>query len=140
MMIDIRNFLAKDLTADREFSIEAKVMLWLNAGSGKVLAVTPTHFAIEGKIQVVGVERPLSVQLSLGEPALDEKGVMTGACTLRLGPQADGEAVYRIEGEELVLLGEVDGKPVRVTLKPDGRRTLINLDGERKAQLRLTAG
>ena len=56
-MIDLRNYLAADLTAEREFSIEVKVMVWLTAGAGKVLGVGPTHFAIEGKIQVIGSER-----------------------------------------------------------------------------------
>ncbi len=139
-MIDIRDFLAKDLTAEREFSIEAKVMIWLNAGSGKVLALEPGYFALEGKIQVVGVERPLAVQLSLGPAVFDASGVVTGTCTLRLGGEADGDAVYRVEGERLVLLGQVDGKAVRVAFKADGRYTLVDLDGDRKASLRLTAG
>lgn len=139
-MIDLRNYLAADLTAEREFSIEVKVMVWLTAGAGKVLGVGPTHFAIEGKIQVIGSERALALQLSLGEPALDEAGVPTGGCTLRVGDEADGEAVYRVEGDSLVLLGQVDGQATRVALRSDGRHSLIDIDGKRKASLRLTAG
>lgn len=139
-MIDLRDFLSDSLTVDREFAIEAKVMVWLNAGTGRVLAVSPSHFAIEGRIQVVGHERPLEMQLSLGDALRDEAGVVTGPCTLRLGPEADGEAVYRVEEGSLVLLGQIDGKAVRVAFKPDGRHTLIDIQGERKTNLRLTAG
>ncbi len=139
-MVDIRDYLAKNLTAEREFSIEAKVMVWLNAGAGKILAVEPAYFAMEGRIQIMGYERPLAVQLTLGEAAEDAAGVVTGPCTLRLGGEADGEAVYRVEGQRLVLLGKVNGKAVRVAFKEDGRHTLVDIDAERKVALRLTAG
>ena len=137
-MIDIRDFLAGNLAAESEFAIEARVMVWLNAGTGKVLALEPTLLALKGRIQIMGHERPLAVQLSLGEPLLDDKGVVTGPCTLRLGPEADGEAVYRVEDGRLVLLGEVEGKAVRVSFKADGRHTLVDIAGERKVSLRLT--
>lgn len=139
-MIDIRDFLAKDLAAGQEFGIEAKVMLWLNAGSGQVLALEPKLLALEGKIQVVGVERSLSMQIALGEPFLDEQGNVTGPCTLRVAAEADGEAVYRVEGERLQLLGTIGGQATRIIFKRDGRHTQVELDGERKATLRLTAG
>ncbi len=139
-MIDIRNFLADGMAVEKEFSIEAKIMVWLNAGTGRVLALEPNLLAFEGRIQVLGHEKPLAVQLVLGEPVLDEQGVVTGPCTLRLGPEADGEAVYRVEEDKLVLLGQVEGKAVRVSFKADGRHTLVDLHGERKTNLRLTVG
>jgi hypothetical protein len=139
-MIDIRNFLADGMVVEKEFSIEAKIMVWLNAGTGRVLALEPNLLAFEGRIQVMGHEKPLAVQLVLGEPVLDEQGVVTGPCTLRLGPEADGEAVYRVEDDKLVLLGQVEGKAVRVSFKADGRHTLVDLHGERKTNLRLTVG
>ena len=138
-MLDIRTFLHESFTVGSAFGIEAKVMLWINAGSGQVLALEPRLLAIEGKVQVFGKEHPLELQLALGEPVLDETGVTTGHCTLRIGQEADGEAVYRVEDGSLILLGTVDGHPTRVVLRPDERHSLLDIDGKRKASLRLTA-
>lgn len=139
-MIDLQDFIDDGMKQDVEFGIEAKVMLWLNAGTGKVLGVGPRLLAIEGQIQVLGKERPLSVQVSLGDPLLDEDGTVTGPCTLRLGEEADGDAVFRVEGEKLVLLGTLKGTATRIALSRAGQRTQVDIDGERSVQLRLAPG
>jgi len=139
-MVDLRTFLNSRLAAGSSFGIEAKVMVWINAGSGQILALEPRLLAFEGTIQLFGKEKPLAVQMALGEPAGDLEGVVTGPCTLRLGQEADGEAVYRIEGDSLVLMGTVDGEATRITLKADERHSLIDIEGKRRASLRLTPG
>ncbi len=139
-MIDMRSFLDPGLQPEAEFAIEAKVMLWLNAGTGRVLAADERMLAIEGTLQVFGKERPLSVQVALGDPLLDESGSVTGSCTLRMGEEADGDAVYRVEEGALVLLGTLEGAATRIVLSTDGKHTLVEIDGPRNAQLRLTPG
>ncbi len=138
-MVDIRSFLDPAMAPEAEFGIEAKVMVWINAGSGRVLALEPRYFAVEGQLQVFGKERPLAVQIALGEALLDGE-TLTGPCTLRMGEEADGDAVYRVEGESLVLLGTLEGTTTRIVLQTDGKRSLVELDGARKAQLRFSPG
>lgn len=139
-MADIRAFLHPGLAAGGSFGLEAKVMVWINAGTGQVLALEPGLLALEGVLQLFGKEKPLAVQVSLGEPVGAADGTVTGPCTLRLGQEADGEAVYRVEGDRLVLLGTIEGDATRITLKADARHSLIDIEGKRRVSLRLTPG
>jgi len=139
-MIDLRNYMHPDLAAGREVGIEVKLMLWLNAGSGRIEALEPTLLSLQGIIQVMGKERPVELQLALGEALQDEEGRPTGPCTLRISNEADGEGVYRVEGDSLVLLGKVKDAATRVTLSRDERYSLVEIEGENRVRLRLTPG
>lgn len=139
-MVDLRDYMHPDLSAGREVGIEVKLMLWLNAGTGRVEALEPRLFALQGIIQVMGKERPIELQLALGDTLQDEEGRPTGACTLRISDEADGEGVYRVEGDTLVLLGTIKEHATRVTLSRNDRHSLVDIEGESKVRLRLTAG
>lgn len=139
-MIDLRNYMHPELATGREVGIEVKMMLWLNAGTGRVEVLEQSLVAVKGVFQVMGKERELEVQLALGDGGADEEGRPTGACTLRIGNEADGEGVYRVEGENLVLLGKIKDTATRVTLSRNERHSLIDIEGESRLRLRLTPG
>jgi len=63
-MVDLRDYMHPDLSAGREVGIEVKLMLWLNAGSGRIEALEPRLLALQGIIQVLGKERPIELQLA----------------------------------------------------------------------------
>jgi len=139
-MIDLRDYMHPELATGREVGIEVKLVLWLNAGTGRVEVLEPALVAVKGVFQVMGKERELAVQLALGDDTLDEEGRATGPCTLRIGNEADGEGVYRVEGESLVLLGKIKETATRVTLSRNERHSLIDIEGESRLRLRLTPG
>ena len=139
-MVDLRDYMHPDLSAGREVGIEVKLMLWLNAGTGRIEALEPNLLALQGIIQVLGKERPVELQLALGEALTDPDGRPTGSCTLRISNEADGEGVYRVEGDSLVLLGTIKETATRVTLSRSDRHSLVDIDGETKVKLRLTPG
>jgi hypothetical protein len=139
-MVDLRNYMHPELATGREVGIEVKMMLWLNAGTGRVEVLEAALVAVKGVFQVMGKERELEVQLVLGDDAADEEGRPTGPCTLRIGDEADGEGVYRVEGESLVLLGKIKDTATRVTLSRNERHSLIDIEGDNRLRLRLTPG
>jgi len=139
-MVDLRDYMHPELSAGREVGIEVKLMLWLNAGSGRIEALEPNLLALQGLIQVLGKERPIELQLALGDTLRDEEGRPTGTCTLRISDEADGEGVYRVEGDTLVLLGKIKDTATRVTLSRDERYSLVEIEGESRVRLRLTPG
>lgn len=139
-MVDLRDYMHPELSAGREVGIEVKLMLWLNAGTGRIEALEPNLLALQGIIQVLGKERPIELQLALGETLADPEGRPTGSCTLRISNEADGEGVYRVEGDSLVLLGTIKETATRVTLTRNDRHSLVDIDGESKVKLRLTPG
>lgn len=139
-MVDLRNYMHPDLAAGREVGIEVKLMLWLNAGTGRIEALEPRLLALQGIIQVMGKERPIELQLALGDTLADDEGRATGSCTLRISDEADGEGVYRVEGESLVLMGTIKEHATRVTLTRSERHSLVDIEGESRVRLRLTPG
>lgn len=139
-MARLTDYLSPGLTADRHFSIEAKVMLWLNAGEGRVVACDDFYLAVEGRISVIGHERNFALQVALSDK---DAAATIGPASLRFDDEIDGEAVYRIDGEKLVVLGKIKADTVRIELStsgPDKRHSLLDLSGARHMTLRLTPG
>lgn len=139
-MARLTDYLSSGMTAERSFSIEAKVMLWLNAGEGRVIASDDFYLAVEGRISVIGHERNFALQIALSDK---DPAATVGPASIRFDDEIDGEAVYRIDGEKLVVLGQIKGDTVRIELStsgPDKRHSLLDLSGARDMTLRLTPG
>lgn len=139
-MARLTDYLAPGMIAERTFSIEAKVMLWLNAGEGRVVACDDFYLAVEGRISVIGHERDFRLHVALSDK---DATATIGPASLRFDDEIDGEAVYRIDGEKLVVLGQIKGETVRIELStsgPDKRHSLLDLSGARDMTLRLTPG
>jgi len=138
--VDLREFMAPDLKPEGDFSIEGKLMVWINAGTGTIQAMSASHLALQVHLQIFGMDKTRDIQLSLGEAKLDESdGVISGPCTFRAGRHMDGDARYWVRGETLSIAGKFEGMPARIEMQRDGTRTRIDLLEPKKFSLRFTA-
>jgi len=137
-VFDLRDYLGPGVGAGSEFGVEVKFLAWINAGTGEIMMANEHAIGLKVRASLFGREKQGKVQLVLEPPQIGEDGTVGGACSLCVGRQIDGEARYRVEGEDMIVSGHVYEQDVLLRARHDGRHCIVEMKKPRSIKLRLT--
>jgi flagellar hook assembly protein FlgD len=130
-MVDFRNFIGRGTAAGSKLNIFAKVMFFVNVGSGEFIDLTASQAAFKGKIDTVLYKGDLSLTLKLHED---------GKAEVTLNGSRASQATYTASGSKLTIEAKLGSNTQTITFEPGGKgnvETFLGVKGTQSLDVHL---
>ncbi|HEX5754655.1 MAG TPA: hypothetical protein VFZ09_51200 [Archangium sp.] len=111
-MVDFRNFIGRGTAAGTKLNIFAKVMFFVNVGSGEFIDLGPNQAAFKGKIDTVFYKGDFSLTLKLNED---------GKAEVTINGNRASQATYSAGGSKLTLDAKFGSNTQTISFEPGGK-------------------
>ncbi|HEY0094937.1 MAG TPA: hypothetical protein VGB96_11450 [Archangium sp.] len=130
-MVDFRNFIGRGTGAGAKLNIFAKVVFFVNVGSGEFIDLGATQAAFKGKIDTVFYKGDLSLTLKLHEE---------GKAEVTLNGSRASQATYTASGSKLTIEAKLGSHSQVITFEPGGKgnvETFLGVKGTQNIDVHL---
>ena len=111
-MVDFRNFIGRGTAAGSKLNIFAKVVFFVNVGSGEFIDLGATQAAFKGKIDTVFYKGDVSLTLKLLEG---------GEAEVSLNGSKASRATYTTSGKKLTIEAKLGSRSQVLTFEQGGK-------------------
>lgn len=138
-MAVLSQYVAKDTHAGQFVAVKAKKFVWITVGKGEVRSFSDFDVDIAGKINVLGYNGDLNIQLELLDKDL---AATSGPCILQLNSHKDEAAQYQAKNGSLTVTAVFGDKKQSISIRPcnDGAQTECQLSGHVSQTVHLDPG
>ncbi|HYO70975.1 MAG TPA: hypothetical protein VEU33_33345 [Archangium sp.] len=130
-MVDFRNFIGRGTAAGAKLNIFAKVVFFVNVGSGEFIDLGANQAAFKGKIDTVFYKGDLSLTLKLNED---------GKAEVTLNGNRASQATYTASGSKLTIEAKLGSNMQTITFEPGGKgnvETFLGVKGSQNIDVHL---
>jgi len=124
-MVDLRNFIGRGTAAGSKLNIFAKIVFYVNVGSGEFIDLGPTQAAFKGKIDTAFYKGDLTLTMKLNDD---------GSAEVSVNGSKAPQASYTVTGNQLKIEARYSSKTQVITFEPGGKKNVETYLGMSGAQ------
>ncbi len=130
-MVDLRNFIGRGTAAGSKLNIFAKIVFYVNVGSGEFIDLGPTQAAFKGKIDTAFYKGDLTLTMKLNDD---------GSADVSVNGSKAPQASYTVTGNQLKIEARYSSKTQVITFEQGGKKnveTYLGMSGTQSMSVHL---
>ena len=130
-MVDLRNYIGRGTAAGSKLNILAKIVFYVNVGSGEFIDLGATQAAFKGKIDTPFYKGDLTLTMKLNED---------GSAEVSVNGSKAPQASYTVAGNQLKIEARYSSKTQVITFEQGGKKnveTYLGMSGTQSMSVHL---